>query len=540
MHQLKDRIFINEWLNLKPYERQVPTDSYYLELSNRVKQALISSHQSFVLSLYIDREGIDILACFLTSYFEDIISGTNLWRTFTRTHKELYQKPLPFYEWEDYYEDEINVQDVYFLIWYFVNTYQQEKFIAPVNGFIFEMAEKVMAVFDEAWEYAPENEDLKRFYTIDENETDFYHARNLIDNILFKSYLFYTDTLAELLGSELEIIEEYGKENHVLSLLNENRDQLLHKVNTRLLALSGKEWAARLIGKYHPLYNDFLNMTPKISGHFMYKGQDEKDVFIEHIASGKKFAMTKKSFEHCNEFTEKDTIVFIGIVNWRNEWWFSGVVAQRDFDPDLILDEKNSLEKRKVVDFLDHKEHNPDGILEKQLEVFKDLTNGSQIAFLKSDEIEDFVKKFIAHYNKVLKLSKREREKARKRAEAEGFFGGEETTTDFSDAGGSGVVFFNPKGGVEAAFDVNSAFPSPLNPFYDEDESTEHLLHLFMSDEISTELAKYCVDNYKSELPFFEEEEGKMYLKNIDFLLRFWKKENFFTKPAITFTGTPK
>ncbi|WP_211208075.1 hypothetical protein [Anaerophaga thermohalophila] len=90
------------------------------------------------------------------------------------------------------------------------------------------------------------------------------------------------------------------------------------------------------------------------------------------------------------------------------------------------------------------------------------------------------------------------------------------------------------------AFNVNSAFPSPDNPFYDEAECTGNLLELFMSEEISKELAMFCVDNYKSELPFFAEEKGKLYLENIDFLLRFWKKNNYFTKPIISFTGNPK
>ena len=58
-----------------------------------------------------------------------------------------------------------------------------------------------------------------------------------------------------------------------------------------------------------------------------------------------------------------------------------------------------------------------------------------------------------------------------------------------------------------------------------------------MSEEMSTELVMYCIDNCKAELPFFNEEIGKEYLEDIDFLLRFWKRNNYHSKPLITFTG---
>lgn len=62
-------------------------------------------------------------------------------------------------------------------------------------------------------------------------------------------------------------------------------------------------------------------------------------------------------------------------------------------------------------------------------------------------------------------------------------------------------------------------------------------MHLFMAEDLSAELAMFCIDNYKSALPFFSEKEGILYLDNIDFLLRFWKRANYFAKPSITFTG---
>ena len=55
----------------------------------------------------LDKKEIDVLSCFLTSYFEDLISETNIWNSFITTHKRLYNKQLPFYNLDDYFEDEI-------------------------------------------------------------------------------------------------------------------------------------------------------------------------------------------------------------------------------------------------------------------------------------------------------------------------------------------------------------------------------------------------------------------------------------------------
>ena len=72
-------IYIKDWLLLKPYNRQTSTDSYYLKLSNEVKHAIITNIQPDILKYYLENEDINHLSCFLTSYFEDIISETNIW-----------------------------------------------------------------------------------------------------------------------------------------------------------------------------------------------------------------------------------------------------------------------------------------------------------------------------------------------------------------------------------------------------------------------------------------------------------------------------
>lgn len=531
------RIYIKDWLDIKPYVQQTKTDSYYLRICNDVKRAITSNKQSLVLQKYLGKKNIDHLSCFLTSYLEDLVSGTNIWNTFVKMHKRLYKKQLPFYILDEYTEEEINQQDVRFLIWYFINTVQEENFIAPFNDFIVKLSEKVSDVFVKAWVYAPKNEYLKSFYQIDEDEKDFYVARNLINTILFNTYLFYPDTLLKLKVLDIETLEDRKSDDNIMVFLNENRDSTLHNIHTRLLSLKGKEWAAEILGNDHLLSKSFFSLTQRIRGFFLYKGQDDYNIFIEHIASGKKFELTKKSFDQSASLSTVDTIIFMGIVKWKDEWWFSGVYFQQPFHSDLILDEKNSLESRMAVNFLDHHKKEIEDHLNKQLKAFKDFNNGSQIAFLSSEKINDFYRGYMDFFNNSLNLSAKEIEEAKLRARKDGFFSKEKELKDLSNVSDTGLVFYNPKTGVEIALGVNSAFPLPNNPFYNAEKSDDDIMSLLLSDEMSTELALFCIDNCKKDLPFFSEGVGKMYLKDIDFLLRFWKKENYYAIPSITFVG---
>lgn len=532
------KIFIQDWLDFKPYNTPFASDYYYLKLCNEIKNTIINSKETTIVQLSLNSDEIKQLSCFLVSYFEDLISETNIWNTFSQYHKRLYNKYLPFYSSENYFPGEINIQDVSFLIWYFMNSIQNENFITPYNNFIYETAFKIMETFDDAWEYAPENESLTSFYTIDENETDYYVARNFIDTILFKTYLFYPDTYVKLKKSELEILDENQNDPNLVAFLNENRDYILNTSHTRLMGLKGKEWASKILPEKYQIKEDFINISNRISGFFFYKGQDENYIFIEHIATGKKFNLTKKSFEFSGSLTELDTIMYLGIVLWQDEWWFSGVFTQMDFDPDLVLDEKNSVESRMAISFLDLENNKKlDEILKKQLEAFKKVNKGSQIAFMESSEVNNFVKKYFEQYNKLLNTSKKESEDAKQRAMDEGFFGTHDMSSNLDEISEIALVFFNPISGIEIALDIINAFPAPNNPFFDGENSAGDIIHLLINQNYSKELVEYCIEKFKPILPFFNEGPGVQYLIDMDFLLRFWKREEYFSKPLITFTG---
>ena len=44
--------------------------------------------------------------------------------------------------------------------------------------------------------------------------------------------------------------------------------------------------------------------------------------------------------------------------------------------------------------------------------------------------------------------------------------------------GAPAVVYFNPKKGLAAGIDINSAFPDPNNPFFDPEQSQEDILFI--------------------------------------------------------------
>ena len=534
---MNTRIHIDTWLELKPYTSYNNDDLFYLNLSNEVKKVIVTSRHNQQFVDLVDKEDIDLLCCFLCAYLEDLASETNIWNTFVRIHQRMYQRPLPFYNLDDYYEEEFNPQDISFLIWYFLDQRVEGKLITPTNPFITETADEIMELFDQAWGDAPVNIKLKTYYHLDEEEKDYYEARNLMDILLFQSYLFYPDTTMRMLNMEIETIEEHKSEPHVLELLKENRDDLLHSAYSALLALKSNDWTAELLGDEHSASKYFRNIKKRISGHFLYKGQDDKNLFLEHIASGRKFNLTKKSFEITPIFKEVDTLIIISIVYWNEEWWFSGILTTHRFDADLVLDLRNDIAARMTVSFLDHEERGADEILQKQLKIFKEYNKGSQIAFMPSSKLNSFLQGFMKFNSESLNLSEKERKAARERANKEGLFDFEQSKINIEGFEKTVVVFFNPKSGIEFAMGVNSAFPLPNNPYFNESQCNQDLMFLIASDEISTELVLYCIAHCKNDLPFFNENTGKFFLENIDFLLRYWKKKNYHAKPNFSFVG---
>lgn len=532
------RIFIKDWLKMKPYHTQKWTDSYYLGLSNKIKTKIRTSKVDDDVFDYFEEKELDVLSCMIASYLEDLVSDTNIWNTFTSLHKEMYGKRLPFYDETDYYEGEINLQDVCFLLWYTTSIFSDyNEFINPHSEEISMPATAIMEVLEEAWEYAPENEDLKKEYELDKNETDYYISRQLINKLLFNTYLFYPDTGMRFEEEEEDTVDEHRNDVNLQAYLNDLRDGTLHGYFTKLLCLKGKEWAAELLGKDHPRYDDYKNLSSKVFGNFLYKGKDDTYFEVEHIASGRCFKVLLQSYPYVQNLKEIDTILFFGIVQWRGEWWFSGVASIMDYEQEIVDYAKEAIEEKNSVRFLEYQEHDVDVYIKEQLAAFLEFNNGKLYANMTFGELDNFIEKYHNYHNTKISIAKgieKECENKKKLIRTSNFadvFGEERQNEECT-------VFFNPKSGIELLTELSHLFVTEKVNFKDERDKIymeSDIEYLLMDDDFSAEVVLYWIDNHSHFVGFDEFEVGKNWSKDADFLLRFWKDKNYFSKPEITF-----
>lgn len=158
-------IYMNQWLQLHPYTAVQPSDAYYVELANRLFGCLKEWTEVPVATR-------QQMALYVAAYLEDQVSNLGLWQTFLKEHNRLYGCLLPFYEPKDeasgYFADEVNLDDVAFLLW---NTWQKEvqhanpiTYVNPLDATLLHHAEALYAVLSEAYEEAPENAKLSDFF----------------------------------------------------------------------------------------------------------------------------------------------------------------------------------------------------------------------------------------------------------------------------------------------------------------------------------------------------------------------------------------
>ncbi len=524
---------MDRWLLFHPYKTPAPDDFYYLRLCKETHRIL--DDNTFLESEgLLSREELKNLACFIICYFEDVISGPGLWQAFTVQARELYGTYLPFFnpDPDKYFPDEINIEDIYFLIWYFISmTLYDKTIINPVALEWSDLSDKIFDILEREYELAPENLRLKQLYTARPGEGDLFVLKEKMKWIMLDSWLLHFQ------GDELdEMIKKISTNQSENGLSEERRELYIYdaidsyvlSTYTPLLARQGKEWLAYTLGKDHPLFEEILGISEKKSGYYLFMGAENDKLLFQHIATETVLRVTSKSMDLPKDFVAGKSISFTGFVKWRDEWWFSGSQFSWGYNTDLIRKEKNSESSRMLF--------GEDPVLKKaeneQLYAsFLKFNNGKPIAFVESEENADsFIQSFLIFHNETLDVPARKKKKRREilmKAELtrNPVKGSEHGDTEAIP----GMIFFNPESGIQMVFGLNDFVPDPDNTWYREDETGDEAMRLLFSSHISGNWMHYMVKNYEISRLDFPGKGGKeILMENLDFMLRFWKRKGYY------------
>jgi hypothetical protein len=533
MARKKESIYLDRWLSFHPYSTPAPSDFCYLRLCNETYSFL--EENAFLESAgLLSREEMKNLACFIICYFEDVISGPGLWQAFTVQVRELYGTYLPFFnpDPDEYFPDEINIEDIYFLIWYFISMKQyDETIISPVALEWSDLSDKIFDILEREYELAPENLGLKQLYTVGPGEGDFFVLKEKMRWIMLDSWLLHFQ------GNELdEMISEVYTNQNENELPEESRELYIYdtidsyvlSTHTPLLARQGKEWLAYTLGKDHPLFSEILGISEKKSGYYLFMGSENDKLLFQHIASEKVLRVTSKSMDLPKDFEAGKSISFAGFVKWRDEWWFSGSQLSWGYNTDLIRKEKNSESSRMLFEedpVLKKKEN------EQLYASYLKFNNGKPIAFVESEEnAGSFIQAFLNFHNETLDVPAREKRKRREiinktELTKRPIKGSDHDNTEPIP----GMIFFNPESGIQMVFGLNDLVPDPGNTWYREDETGNETMRLLYSSHISGDWMHYMVNNY--DIPGFDfpgEGGRELLMENLDFMLRFWKRKGYY------------
>lgn len=217
---MKELISEQQFLLRQPcFPEKTATDKYFFRLANRLadicsKKALLPGWPESVV-------GRTILG--IVGYFQDILTDSGIFRSFTEWHNRMYGKWLPFYELdEDYIPHELNIQDVRFLLWYTLTmNFEERRQWNPLDPEIAVAAETIHKelnrLYDDPDTPIPENYHISRGLEIGnpEEADDVFRFGNWLFMHCYLMTPAFALTLAEIMqnpelkgGADVEKLRE--------------------------------------------------------------------------------------------------------------------------------------------------------------------------------------------------------------------------------------------------------------------------------------------------------------------------------------------
>jgi len=488
MKKYKNRIFHQEWQNLHPHSKPASSDFYFVKLSNTFLEMVDDLFP--VLSEKTKKR----IALSVAAYFEDIISKFGLWNGFTRKHYQMYGKYLPFYELSgSYLPEEINIEDVMFLIWSIMQmeTLETEQImINPENIGIAALGLKMFLVLEDEYETAPENEMLYNFFTESVNYESFFTFRPVISWLYYNSYLImpYTD------GKLKEALKDVKNNNEYTNVLTYTiTNELIFRNPCGPLALKTYEWLSAIVDESTTLGKMLLETQIRCKKSRIYLVTDVNDAGVTLLPydNDEPIFLLKEVFTQGFPYKTGDTVI-CNLVYYNKKWELNGFIVNATIQQYEKEREEAKRQKENAT---------------YSMNLFLKANDDKPIRYFRNGkEYEDFFK--IA-----FKLPKKMKENP---------FKGYKNL----------VSFINAEYGTTTIADLAIYIKDKDNPCYNKKIADKYGLCVFSEIELFKELIDYLIKN--QSLPDLamnslkgKERGSELVQKNLDFLFRFLQPQSF-------------
>lgn len=334
------KIFPKDFMSFMPYDLADSTDLYYTGLANKVMGIL--EKRLGGSGIIDDREDMQLASIYFTLWFEDICSGIGIWKTVTGEFRKRYGTSLPFYDMTEYYQGEVNVQDLALLLWHLlIVSGDAGRVYNPENTELVSLAAELAGLFDGEYETAPENSRLYDYVHNPEVSADWWTCRDLMEWFLMSSYAF--------VGADMELDDRVESSQYMDIDISPDKvsylsvTDMMFNYRKNLLSFTVPQWLEKITG--NRVFGDICRNEQSI---YRFKGLAGDVFMLEDMTDGREYRVMRDSVGERSlaALYPGKTVLYTNLVSFQGKYYISGLMSSFKDDIGLDADVKRIREER--------------------------------------------------------------------------------------------------------------------------------------------------------------------------------------------------
>ena len=488
-----------------PFRKGYPSDTYYTRLANQLQNCF------YDIPILVKDQTAEVFreaALRLAKYMEDVVADSGPWRIFTDLCQQMFGHPVPMYHHdEEYYPDEPSLNAVRYLIWSTVAEITDDIVFADSEA-VEQMALAAYKVLDECFDEAPVCErladDIRELAEIAAKGFD--GLRTALTWIYANCYLTIGDNnvklMGEYLGSALELIEEDIPMTPDKAVYFATT-QCLFAYKIGVLALYPKDYLAALmrVKGMDAEAKDVAQIERIKTGMYRYEFISPSRLLLTRT-NGRQIEMEADELNlDEKKLHQYNACMPSSLVWYQGEWHLNGILLT------YIIDAEK-WDKMCAND----KENQKPGTQTITGEMMLEKAGGRQMHyFADNEEMKDFLRDTLKYPPHLLAFVD-------------------------EHPGELPAIFIDteePKNCMHTFFYHSAYIADPSNPYYNAERAKDSAINILCNGEnMSTHAVNYLLSrgylpDIYADPALSKHSNDRQKRQDIDFLMRFWRREKY-------------